>query len=260
MRINRGSYLIKLAVFASAFIAYSFSVHAEPQLVTEQEAEAIIKKYEGAVDHDVFVQDKYGHNHHKEISSDHSGHGHDDYHGKKGHGKGHADYAEVDGLPQLKFDTYASQIFWMFVFFIVMYIFFAKKSIPEISSSVEKRRDKIEGDLDNAKDFREQADAAKADYETALIDARNQASSAFTSVEEEIKAEQNQKLEAFKDRSNKLTQSTEAKIEKAKEAAMADTQSIAAEIASIAAQKIVGVSTDLKQAETLVKNITKKAA
>ena len=54
------------------------------------------------------------------------------------YGGGH--YAEVEGLPQLDFTTYSSQIFWMFVFFILLYVFFAKKTLPEISSAVESDR------------------------------------------------------------------------------------------------------------------------
>lgn len=182
-------------------------------------------------------------------------------HYKDGHDVAHYDHGtEIEGLPQLDFTTYTSQIFWMFVAFIFLYIVFSKKTLPEISGTIENRRDKIEGDLDNAKDLKEQAEKVQAEYEAALQDARVKASETFKAAEDEIKANNNARLETFKDRSNKLTQETEASIEKAKEAAMADTQGIAAEIASIAAEKIVGISTDIKQAETLVKNINKKAA
>lgn len=173
------------------------------------------------------------------------------------HGGGHA---EVEGLPQLDFTTYTSQIFWMFVFFIVLYVFFAKKTLPEISSTVETRRDKIEGDLDNAQTLKEQAEKVQGEYEDALQAARLKASETFKASEEQIKADNNAKLDAFKGRAQKLTQDTEAKLHTAKENALADTQSVAAEIASIAAEKIVGISTDIKQAETLVKNIRQKAA
>ena len=183
----------------------------------------------------------------------------DEYGNAVGHAAG--DYhKEVEGLPQLDFTTYTPQIFWMFVFFIILYVFFAKKTLPEISSAVENRREKIEGDLDNAQDLKEQADKVRGEYEEALQEARQKASETLKAAEDKIKADNNAHLDAFKDRATKLTQDTETKIEKAKAAAMADTQSIAAEIASIAAEKIVGVSTDIKQAETLVKNIRKKAA
>ena len=184
-----------------------------------------------------------------------------DEHGAVDSGHGHGDHhAEVEGLPQLDFSTYTSQIFWMFVAFIILYVFFAKKTLPEISGTVENRREKVEGDLDSAQELKEKAEQVQGEYEDALKEAREKASKLFTKAEDDIKADSNAKLEAFKDRSNKLTQSTEKKLNKAKEAALDDTQSVAAEIATIAAKKILGVSTDLKKAETLVKNINKKAA
>ena len=168
--------------------------------------------------------------------------------------------AEVEGLPQLDFTTYASQIFWMFIFFVILYVIFAKKTLPDVASTVETRRDKIESDLDTAQELKQQAETVQGEYEAALQEARQNATLTFKDAEERIKNESNAKIEAFKDRAVKLTSETEAKVEAAKEKALQDTQSIAAEIASIAAEKIVGIPTDIKQAETLVKNINKKAA
>lgn len=174
------------------------------------------------------------------------------------HSGGH--HAEVEGLPQLDFTTYSSQIFWMFVFFIVLYVFFSKKTLPEIAGTVETRRDKIEGDLDTAQDLKGQAEKVQGEYEAALQEAREKASKTFKAAEEQIKAESNARLDSFKGRAQKLTQDTEVALQKAKNAALDDTQSVAAEIASIAAEKIVGIPTDIKQAQTLVKNIGRKAA
>ena len=182
---------------------------------------------------------------------------HDALHGTVHHDPHHA---EIEGLPQLDFTTYPTQIFWMFVFFIILYIFFAKRTLPEISSSVETRREQVENDLGDAQKLKDEAEEIRSKYEAALHDAKEQASKLFQEIEDDIKSGQSSRLEAFKDRSTKLVQETEARIEKATESAMADTQSIAAEVASVAAEKIVGIPTDLKKAESLVKNIQKKAA
>ena len=235
MRINRS---LNITIMAFAFMALGLVVAASQV----HAAQDVIEEYEESVDDALKLTVEDG-----ELAAGH----YDDHDGH---------YGEIDGLPQLDFSTYTSQIFWMFAGFILLYILFAKKSIPEISSSVESRRDKIESDLNNAHDFKEQANKVHAEYEAALQAARETASETFKSTEEAIKADNNARLEAFKERANKLTQETEANIAEAKEAAMAETQSVAAEIASIAAEKIVGIETDIKQAETLVKNIGRKAA
>jgi F-type H+-transporting ATPase subunit b len=52
----------------------------------------------------------------------------------------------------------------------------------------------------------------------------------------------------------------EGEINKAKAAAMEDMQHLAAEIASMAAEKIIGVETDIDQAKTVVRSLKAKAA
>ncbi|MGB0719639.1 MAG: hypothetical protein ACPGRX_04145 [Bdellovibrionales bacterium] len=175
------------------------------------------------------------------------------------HGDG-AHHEEVKGLPQLNFSTYLPQIFWLFVTFLLMYVFFSKKTIPEISSTIESRRDKVEGDLDTADSLKAQAEKVQAEYEVALNAAREKSSLSFKQSEDDIKKQTIQKMDAFKARSETLTQETEALVRKAKDDVLQDTQGIAAEIASVAAEKIVGISTDIEAAKTLVKNIDRKAA
>ena len=167
---------------------------------------------------------------------------------------------EVEGLPQLDFTTYPTQIFWMSIAFIILYFIYSKKSLPEISSTIENRHEQIQGDIDTANDLREEAESVHAAYEEALDEARKKSSEAFVKAEAKIKEKTESKLAAFRERSEKLTQETEADVLKAKKAAMGDMQSIAAEVASMAAEKIVGISTDLDHAKTMVKNIDRKAA
>lgn len=185
-------------------------------------------------------------------------HAHDEHGAEGAHGDAH--HGEVDGLPQLDFTSYPSQIFWLFISFTLLYFIFSKKSLPEISSTIENRREQVEGDVDNATRLKEEAESVQTAYEGALADARQKASEEFTKADEKIKKTTNKKLDAFKELAATKTAETEALVEEAKKNAIGDMQSIAAEVASIAAEKIVGVSTDLDSAKTLVKNIDRKAA
>lgn len=168
-------------------------------------------------------------------------------------------HPEIEGLPQLDFNTYSSQIFWLIIIFSILYLFFSKKTLRDASSIVEGRRSQIDGDLDNASRLREEAHEAQANYEAVLASARDSATELLKNSDDSIKALSAQRLDAFKERSAKLGQDTEREVQKAKEKIFDETQGVAAEIASIAAEKIVGVSTDLEHAKTLVKNISQKA-
>lgn len=186
----------------------------------------------------------------------------DEAHGGGHHGDAHGDghAKEVDGLPQLDFTTYPSQIFWLFIAFIILYFIYSKKTLPEISSTIENRHNQVDGDLETATKLKEEADDVHAAYEEILSKARADSSDIFKKAEEKIKAKTEKKLADFRERSSKMTQDTEAEVVKAKADAMDDMQSVAAEVASIAAEKIVGISPDIDQAKTLVKNMNKKAA
>jgi F-type H+-transporting ATPase subunit b len=181
----------------------------------------------------------------------------EDHHADEAHGDGHG---EVQGLPQLDFSTYPSQIFWLFIAFIILYFIYSKKTLPEISSTIENRHNQVDGDLETAEKLKEEADGVQAAYEEILSKARGGASDVFKKTEEKIKAKTEKKLGEFRERSATLTQETEKEVAKAKDDAMTDMQSVAAEVASIAAEKIVGISPDIDQAKTLVKNMNKKAA
>ena len=172
----------------------------------------------------------------------------------------HASSEKKKGLPQLDPKYYPSQIFWLTFMFLSMYLLFSKKILPEMSSTIEGRRQHIQEDLDSAEQLKEEAENIHDAYDKILQDSHTKSSSMFAKVEDDIKKKTTKKLEKFQDGAVKSITEMEGNIEAAKKDAMKDMHSIAAETARIAAEKIIGVSTDLKQAETVVKNIDKKAA
>ncbi len=164
------------------------------------------------------------------------------------------------GLPQLDPQWYPSQLFWLFLTFTVLYTVFARNVLPALSDIVENRRDHIKNDLDQAEKLRAQAEKVHKAYETIMNEAQHKTSDLVLLVERDIKQKTNEQNSAFRDKAVKAIQETEKSIEKAKKDAMEEMTAIAAEIASEAAKKIVGISTDVDQAKTVVKNISKKAA
>jgi F-type H+-transporting ATPase subunit b len=240
MTLRNSKILTMLGAFAVFAIAFSVmspsSALAEDPILHVPGEPIIIMEHE----HEVEV----------EHGTSHDGTGH--------HADGHHD--EVDGLPQLDFTTYPSQIFWLFILFTIMYVIFAKKNLPEISSTIENRREQIQDDLDNAGRLKTEAEEVQVAYEAILSKAREDSTDAFKAAEDKIKAKTAKKIDAFNERSATATREKEAEVQKAQKKAVGDMQNIAAEVASLAAEKIVGVSTDLDQAKTLVKNIDKKAA
>lgn len=164
------------------------------------------------------------------------------------------------GLPQFDPSSFASQVFWLAIMFVVLYVFFSKKALPELGAVMKKRDVHIRGALESAKRQKEVAEGLQAEYERNIENARLEATGAFTAAEKAIKEKADAGYKTFQQNAAKQIEKTEAEIEKAKTAAMEDMHSLAAEIASKAAEKIIGVETDLDQAKTLVRSLKAKAA
>ncbi|MFQ5562613.1 MAG: F0F1 ATP synthase subunit B' [Parvularculaceae bacterium] len=83
--------------------------------------------------------------------------------------------ASSSGLPQLNPAWWPSQIFWLAVTFGALYWLMSSYFLPRIGGMIEERRDRIADDLDQAAEFKQQAEEAQNAYEKALADARAKA-------------------------------------------------------------------------------------
>lgn len=169
------------------------------------------------------------------------------------HGGGHEKAA---GLPQMDPTWYASQIFWLVAVFAFLYFIFAKKVLPNLSSTLENRREHIQSDLDMAETLKKEAEGVHSDYEDILTTARSKATTLYQDIDSDIKAKSEKEYADFQDRLVKETQIVEGKINAAKAEAMAGMNDIVAEVAKDAAEKIVGIKPTLKDVKDTVQNIT----
>lgn len=169
--------------------------------------------------------------------------------------QGHDAAASSGGLPQFDPTWFPSQIFWLAVSFFVLYLFFSKKTLPEISSVIENRRNHIRSDLDMAEKLTEEAESVQAAYENGLQSARDTAAQAVADVDSAMKAKGADEYEEFRKRSETEILAAEERIKAAKNAAMDEMNTIAAEVASVAVKKIIGADMDVKQAKAVVESL-----
>jgi F-type H+-transporting ATPase subunit b len=162
---------------------------------------------------------------------------------------------EVEGLPQLDFTTYTPQLFWMFAFFTLLYIVFAKKTLPEISGVIENRKNHIQSDLETAEKLTAEADAVHDAYQENLAKAQSDAMGAIKSVEDESKAQANQAMEDFRQKSEATILATEKTIDESKQTAMNDMNQIVIDTAAQAVEKIIGMKADPSKLSHIVQNM-----
>ena len=91
------------------------------------------------------------------------------------------------GLPQLDPTWYPSQLFWLAVTFLYLYVVMSRLIVPRIHEVLENRQERISHDLDWAASLKSDAEQAQDTYETALTDARGKAQAMLNDVTESIR-------------------------------------------------------------------------
>ena len=172
-------------------------------------------------------------------------------------GEGGTDKAS-GGLPQLNIETYPSQIFWLFVFFAILYLVFARNILPVISSTIQNRAHHIQDDKETAQKLTQEAEEAQSSYEQKLKQARSEASQYYKEAEADIEESSQKQWKEFRDLAAKEEAKLEENINQAKQEAMEEMTTIAAEIAQEAANKIVGIDMDIDAAKDAVQSLSKK--
>lgn len=174
---------------------------------------------------------------------------------------GAAEHAEGGGgLPQFDPQWFPTQIFWLTITFVIMYVIFSSRILPDISSILENRRVHVESDLETADRLRKEADSVQAAYEGNLDHARNESKRLVNDIHTSMKLQAETQMKNLRDKADKDMTALELRLQGAKEDAMAQMTTIAAEVASEAAAKIIGTPADLDQAKTVVELINKREA
>src|SRR5215469_18605785 len=143
-------------------------------------------------------------------------------------------------MPQLDVTTFPSQIFWLIVCFVILYLLMANLAVPRLEKLVEDRRRHVEGDLEKASQMKAEAEAVMAAYEKALADARHQAQLTMRETTEKLAAEAAERQRQAAAIIAEKTSEAEKRIGAAKAAAMASLRDIAIDVAQAAAGRLTG--------------------
>ncbi len=86
-------------------------------------------------------------------------------------------------MPQLDPTWFASQLFWLFVSFTLLYIVLSRVILPPLQNVIATRNNTIENDLVMAQDLKAKAEESKIAYENTLIKSRQSAQSLINDAE-----------------------------------------------------------------------------
>src|ERR1700688_5012313 len=95
-------------------------------------------------------------------------------------------------FPPFQKDTFASQLVWLAITFVALYLLISRIAVPRIGGILEARERRIAGDIAEAQRLKADSEAALAAYEKALADARNRAQAIGGEIRDKLHAEAEQ--------------------------------------------------------------------
>jgi F-type H+-transporting ATPase subunit b len=172
----------------------------------------------------------------------------------------HAAGESEPGLPQLKVDTWPSQLFWLAVVFGIGYLFMARVVTPRIGSVLEERHTRLDDDLTRAREASAEAAQTRSEYEASLEEARAEAATFARNAAADAQAKADAaEAKAAKRMATKIGKA-ETKLAADRAEAEGNITAVAAEAAIDTAAQIAGVKATKAQAEKAVKAVANDLA
>ena len=145
-------------------------------------------------------------------------------------------------FPPFMKETFASQLIWLALAFVLLYLLMAKVGLPRVGEILAARRARIEGDLAEAERFRQESEAALAAYDKALADARNRAQAIASETRDKLMGEAEQRRKALEAELNTQLATAEQTITTTKTNAMANVRGVAVEAATAIVERLIGTA------------------
>lgn len=146
-------------------------------------------------------------------------------------------------MPHLEFHTYAGQLFWLAISFVLLYVILWRAVLPRISGVLESRGKVIADDLEKAENLKNEAELVTGKYEKLISETGEKARKLIDESSAKAKG-------AIEKKRAELSKQVDEKLAKAeKEISKIEKESITV------VEKLTG---DLS--EQIVKKFTKEAA
>lgn len=149
------------------------------------------------------------------------------------------------GMPQLDFSTFPTQLFWLAVTFITLYVLMRWLALPRVASMIKARRDQLDADLTRAEQLKSEVERVLAAYQQTLASARAQAQAAIKETTGRLGAEAAERQRQLNEALSRQITSAEREIAEAKQRAVAELHDIAAEVARSVTEKLTGRPADV---------------
>jgi F-type H+-transporting ATPase subunit b len=158
-------------------------------------------------------------------------------------------------MPQLDMSTFASQLFWLAIIFVALYIVMKSVALPQVGRAIEARRKHREDDLGQAARMKAEAEAVLAAYEMTLSSARAEAQATLRETSERITAEATERQRQLAATLAQQVAAAELRIVAGRDQALVEIRGIAVDVGRAVVEKLTGAAPDAARMEAAVDGV-----
>jgi len=144
-------------------------------------------------------------------------------------------------MPQLDPSLFPTQLFWLFVTFLALFLIAWKVALPRITEVLDARQNRIDGDLEKAQAVKEEAEGVIAAYEKTLADASLQAQDIHRQVVQTLTDERTKRQDELSRKLSAQARDAESRISSEKQRAVENIHDAALGVVQSAATRLIGV-------------------
>jgi F-type H+-transporting ATPase subunit b len=133
-------------------------------------------------------------------------------------------------MPQLDVETFPSQLFWLAVTFVVLYVLMSWIGLPRLTAAIEARRQRREEDLARAAQLKSEAEAANAAFQRTMAEARAQAQAVLKETSDRLATEAAERQRTLAAALAQQVDEAERRITATKQQALAEVRGIAVDV------------------------------
>lgn len=155
-------------------------------------------------------------------------------------------------FPPFDVTTFPSQLLWLVVTFVLLYLLMSRVTLPRIGRILEERRDRIADDLEEGIKHKAESEAAQAAYEKALHEARAKANTIAGETRAKLTEESDANRKALEADLMAKLEAAEQRIAATKTEALSHVRGIAVDTAEAIVSSLVGFSPAKAEVEQAV--------
>jgi len=161
-------------------------------------------------------------------------------------------------MPQLNPEFFASQLFWLAITFVFLFIFLWRISLPRINIVQTKRENKIKEDIKKAKQLQAEAEDIQEQINKQLDQAKSDSAELIKSAFIKLQDESSKKLEELDKNLSTKIDATYETIEKNKSESMSQIYEQINDITKLMISKISNVQVNEGEIKIAVEKIRQK--